>query len=117
MDAATPQDPLPLEIDVQAVAALQQQEADFLLLDVREPEEYATAKLEGAKLIPLGELGNRVAELEPHRQGHVIVHCHHGGRSRRVVEALREAGFQRAQNMTGGIDAWSQEIDPEVPRY
>ena len=109
--------PVPLEIDVAAVAALQRQASDFLLLDVREADEYATAHIEGAVLVPMSELRERIGELQPHRGRRIVVHCHHGGRSLRVVHALRERGFDQAQNMAGGIDAWSLEIDPQVPRY
>jgi len=106
----------PIEIDCQSTAA-ELQRGDVLLLDCRQPEEYATAKIAGATLIPMGELPGRLAELEEHRQGRVIVHCHHGGRSLRVAHWLREQGFPQAQSMAGGIDQWSQEIDPSVPRY
>lgn len=85
------------------------------LLDVREPEEYATAKIDGAKLIPLGELQGRVAEIPTDRE--VIVHCHHGGRSAQAVRWLMQSGVAQAKNLSGGIDAWSCEIDQTVPRY
>lgn len=107
----------PIEIDCQSVAKLRGEDADFLLLDVRQPDEYETAKIEGSVLIPMGELGDRIGELEEHKEKHVVVHCHHGGRSLRVTHALRQAGFTNVQNMTGGIDQWSQQIDDSVPRY
>ncbi|HQU46751.1 MAG TPA: rhodanese-like domain-containing protein, partial [Pirellulales bacterium] len=59
----------------------------------------------------------RVSELEPHRGRAIVVHCHHGGRSLRVAQWLRQQGFAAAQSMSGGIDAWAAEIDPDVPRY
>ena len=108
---------VPLEIDVAEVSALQRSESDFLLLDVREPDEYATARIAGAVLVPMSQLRERIDELEPHRQRRIVVHCHHGGRSLQVVHALRERGFDQAQNMAGGIDAWSLQVDPQVPRY
>ncbi|MCD0460749.1 rhodanese-like domain-containing protein [Roseiconus lacunae] len=108
---------LPIEIDVQSVKALRQANEDFLLLDVRQPEEYATAKIEGSTLIPMGEILDRIEELEPHRDSRIVVHCHHGGRSMQVTQALRGRGFGQTQNMAGGIDAWSLEVDAEVPRY
>ncbi|MEL6106780.1 MAG: rhodanese-like domain-containing protein [Planctomycetota bacterium] len=89
----------------------------FLLLDVRQPEEYATAKIDGSVLIPMGELRDRIDELESHREDRIIVHCHHGGRSMQVTQALRSMGFPKAQNMGGGIEQWSGEIDSDVPRY
>lgn len=108
---------LPVEIDVHAVSALRAAGEPFLLLDCREPDEHATASIPGAVLIPMGEIPERLDLLEPYRDGRVVVHCHHGGRSLRVTRWLRGQGFTRAQNMAGGIDAWSLEIDPATPRY
>jgi rhodanese-related sulfurtransferase len=88
-----------------------------LLLDCRTPEEYSIAKIDGAVLIPMQEIAERLAELEPWRDKPIIVHCHHGVRSLRVTHWLREKGFHLAQSMTGGIEAWSLEVDPSVPRY
>ncbi|MCS7465308.1 rhodanese-like domain-containing protein [Stieleria sp. ICT_E10.1] len=107
----------PIEIDVQTVNALQDSDESFLLLDVRQNEEYATAKIDGSVLIPMGELGQRLDELDPYKNQRIVVHCHHGGRSMQVTEALRSRGFDKAQNMAGGIDAWSLQIDSSVPRY
>lgn len=84
------------------------------LLDVREPEEYEAARLEGAVLIPLGELPGRLAELP--KTLPVVVMCHHGMRSAHAVHHLRAAGVD-ALNLAGGIDAWSREIDGKVPLY
>lgn len=108
---------LPIEIDPQAVKQLRDTGESFVLLDVRNPDEYATAKIEGATLIPMGELQARLVELAPHRDQRIVVHCHHGGRSLRVTHFLRQQGFSQVQNLTGGIDAWSLAIDPGVPRY
>ena len=108
---------LPLNIDVSAVKQLRDSGEQFLLLDVRNPDEYATAKIEGATLIPMGDLQARLSELEPHKQDHIVVHCHHGGRSMRVTQFLRQQGFSQVQNMDGGIDAWSLQVDPSVLRY
>jgi sulfur-carrier protein adenylyltransferase/sulfurtransferase len=88
---------------------------DFVLLDVREPHEWEIAHLEGARLLPLGELPARMHELDSARE--IVLHCHHGVRSMRALEALRAAGFRRLRNLRGGIDAWSREVDPAVPRY
>jgi adenylyltransferase/sulfurtransferase len=90
---------------------------DLLLLDVREPSEHARAKIEGAKLVPLGQLEARLAELDGWRSKRVVIHCHHGGRSARACALLRGHGFQRVENLAGGIDAWSVSVDPSVPRY
>ena len=107
----------PIEIDVHAVKELQASDESFLLLDVRQNEEYVTAKIEGSVLIPMGELRERIDELTPHKNQRIVVHCHHGGRSMQVTEALRSHGFEKVQNMAGGIDAWSLEINNSVPRY
>jgi rhodanese-related sulfurtransferase len=108
---------LPIEIDVHDVNQLMQRGEDFLFLDVRQPDEFETASLPGTILIPLGELASRLSELDEYRDSRIVVHCHHGGRSMRAVMGLRQHGFKGAQNMAGGIDAWSQVIDPQVPRY
>lgn len=108
---------LPLEVDVRAVKRLLDEQANFLLLDCREPDEHALVQIQGAVLLPMSELQGRLAELEPHRQRRIVVHCHHGGRSRHVTLWLRRQGFDHVQNMTGGIDVWSQEVDPSLPRY
>jgi rhodanese-related sulfurtransferase len=107
----------PLHIDVNAVKDLLDSGEDFLLLDCREPEEFAVARIDGAKLLPMNETPRRIHELEPSRGKRVVVHCHHGGRSLQVVQWLRSQGFDAAQNMTGGIDAWSLVVDTSVPRY
>jgi rhodanese-related sulfurtransferase len=91
--------------------------AALLFLDCRTPEEYATAKIAGAMLLPMQEITERVAEIEAWRDKPIIVHCHHGMRSLRVAKWLREQGFTLAQSMQGGIDAWSTDVDPAVPRY
>jgi rhodanese-related sulfurtransferase len=108
---------VPLEIDVHTVHSMLSGGDDFLLLDCREPEEYALVHIEGALLLPMSELRERVGELEPHRQRKIVVHCHHGGRSQQVTHWLRRQNFPHVQNMTGGIDAWSQLVDPDLPRY
>jgi rhodanese-related sulfurtransferase len=108
---------LPIETDVAAVAALLKNGGDFLLLDVREPSEYETAKISGSVLIPMGEILDRLDELQAHQDRLIVVHCHHGGRSLRVTQALRNHGFAKTQNMAGGIEQWSLEIDNAVPRY
>ena len=107
----------PIEIDVQTVKQLQQSDESFLLLDVRQDEEFGKAKIDGSVLIPMGELRERIDELDPHKNQRIVVHCHHGGRSMQVTQALRSHGFEKVQNMAGGIEAWSLEIDDSVPRY
>lgn len=112
----TPQS-TPVEIDVHAVQQLRSSDEDFLLLDCREIEEWQTVKLDGATLIPMGSMPARIGELEPYRDKRIVVYCHHGGRSLQVTRWLRQQGFDQAQNMRGGIDAWSLKIDPSLPRY
>ena len=109
--------PAPLEIDCQAVKARLDSGEQFLFLDCREPDEYTTAKIPGTKLIPMSELAQRISELEPYRDSSIIVHCHHGGRSMRVTNWLRQQGFAQTTNMAGGIDQWSQQTETSVPRY
>lgn len=88
----------------------------FVLLDVREPWEFETSKLEGAKLMPMGDVPSRAhQELDP--EEHVVVICHHGVRSMNVTAWLRQQGFEKAQSMRGGIDAWSRIVDRNVPVY
>jgi len=110
-------EPLPLEIDVAAVADLRRAGTPHLLLDCREPDEHAIARIPGAVLVPMQEIPARLELLEPHRAGRIVVHCHHGGRSLRVTRYLRAQGFAGAQNMAGGIDAWAERVDPTTPRY
>jgi len=85
------------------------------LLDVREVWEHEIARIEGARLIPLGELPERAGELDPEKP--IVVYCHLGVRSFQAVVWLRHQGFSLAQNLAGGIDCWSQVIDPMVVRY
>ena len=91
--------------------------AASLLLDCRTPEEHSICRINDALLIPMQELPERLAEIEAWRDKPIIVHCHHGIRSLRVAHWLREKGFTLAQSMKGGIDAWSTDVDPSVPRY
>lgn len=89
---------------------------DFQLIDVRQPDEYAFAKIPGAKLIPLGEILSRMGELDPNREA--VIHCKMGGRSARAIEALKQSGYKgQLKNMRGGITAWSNDVDPKVPKY
>jgi rhodanese-related sulfurtransferase len=108
---------VPVEIDVRSVKKLLDEKADFLLLDCREPHESDIAKISGSKLIPMQQIPERLSELEPYRNKQIVVHCHHGGRSLRVTQWLRQQGFASTQNMTGGIDSWSVEIERSMPRY
>ena len=89
---------------------------DLQIIDVREPNEYETARLEGSKLSPLGQVVNRMSEIDADRE--TVVHCRLGGRSAQAIEALTGAGFAgRLLNLKGGITAWSNDVDPSVPKY
>lgn len=87
------------------------------LLDVRRPIEHQTAALPGSKLIPLNELLARRDEIAPPDKVPVVVYCHHGVRSQHGAYALMQLGFTEVYSLRGGIEAWSVEIDPQVPRY
>lgn len=87
------------------------------LLDVRQPEEHAFVALPNSTLIPLAELAERLDEIEDWREREVVVYCHHGIRSAQAVAHLRAAGFTNAHNLAGGIDRWTDEVDPALPRY
>jgi len=108
---------LPIDIDVRTVKQMLDGGEKFTLLDCREPKEVATAKIAGSTHIPMREIPARLAELGPQKDQRIVVHCHHGGRSLRVTQFLRQQGFVQVQNMAGGIDAWALEIDSSVPRY
>ncbi|HUD64987.1 MAG TPA: rhodanese-like domain-containing protein [Candidatus Sulfotelmatobacter sp.] len=89
---------------------------EFVLLDVREPWEFETARIDGAKLIPMGDVPSRAhQELDPEEP--IVVVCHHGVRSMNVTVWLRQQGFEKAQSLRGGIDAWSLRVDGKVPMY
>ena len=88
---------------------------DFVLLDVREANELASASIPGATWIPMGEIPARIGELP--RDKPIVCMCHHGARSERVAQFLAANGYAEAVNLEGGIDAWSVAVDPSVPRY
>ena len=88
---------------------------DVFVLDVREPNEYQICKIAGSKLIPLGELPQRVGELDRDRD--MVVHCKMGGRSAKAVALLQERGFTRVRNLKGGILAWIDRVDPSQSKY
>lgn len=88
---------------------------EVFLLDVRNPDEYAICRIDGARLIPLPQLLEGMHELDSARQ--IVVHCHTGVRSAQAVNFLRRVGFTRVRNLAGGIDAWAEDVDPSLPRY
>ena len=104
----------PWDISVEELAQLRARGDAHLLLDVREASEYETVNL-GGELAPLAKLGEKTARLP--KAGRVIVHCKSGGRGARAVQQLREAGFENAWNLNGGLLAWIERVDPSLPRY
>jgi len=89
---------------------------DIQLIDVRQPDEHDFARIKGAKLIPLGDIVKKMDELDASRE--TILHCKAGGRSAKAIEALQKAGFTgEIKNLKGGITAWSNEVDPKIPKY
>jgi molybdopterin/thiamine biosynthesis adenylyltransferase/rhodanese-related sulfurtransferase len=102
------------EISVQELKKKLDNGGEVSILDVREPHEYEVANI-GARLIPLGELPERLIELD--KDETFAIHCKTGGRSASAVKLLQEAGFENVYNVKGGITAWSEEIDPSVPKY
>ena len=88
---------------------------EIFILDVREPHEFEICQIPGSTLIPIGQLQSRVGELD--RDSHIVAHCRSGVRSAKAVKLLREAGFPSVENLAGGILAWSDDVDPRVPKY
>jgi len=106
------------EVDPQEVKRRLASGERLHLIDVREPHEFAQAKIEGAALIPMRAVPGELQDLEARAdEGTLIVYCHHGIRSLSVVHWLREQGVENCQSMSGGIEAWSLAVDPGVPRY
>ncbi len=106
---------VPMDVTPPELKQWQDEGRGFVLLDVRTPQEHSLASIPGARLIPLQELARRVEELD--READIVVHCHHGQRSERAAAFLRGQGFATVRNLVGGIDAWSEQVDPGVPRY
>src|SRR6184192_151079 len=103
------------EITAQELKTEWERNPDLLVIDVREPHEYEIAHIDGAVLIPLGELPDRLGEVDGHRE--VVTHCHHGARSLKALEIMKAAGFSKVRSLRGGIDAWAVNVDPSLPRY
>ena len=102
-------------IDPVEVKQKQDRGENFVLIDVREPHEYQIARIPGAQLIPLGQLPARLNELD--KNAEIVAHCKSGARSQRAVDFMKQSGFTNVRNMTGGILAWSDKVDPSVPKY
>jgi rhodanese-related sulfurtransferase len=109
---------LPLEAIPQDIQRRIDAGEPLMLIDVREPEEYAITRIDGATLIPMRSIPANLQQLEAKAdEATLIVFCHHGVRSLNVVNWLRQQGVDACQSMSGGVDAWSTSIDPSVPRY
>ena len=109
---------LPLETSPQEVQRRIDAGEALVLIDVREPEEFAITRIEGATLIPMRSVATNLQQLEAKAgEATLIVFCHHGVRSLNVVDWLRARGVPGCQSMAGGIDAWSATVDASVPRY
>jgi sulfur-carrier protein adenylyltransferase/sulfurtransferase len=104
-------------VSVENVKSMLDAGEEFLLLDVRKPEEYAIAHIPGARLIPLADLPAALEQLRMDADLPIVTHCHKGVRSLQAAAFLRQQGFDDVRSMAGGIDAWSERIDPTVPRY
>jgi adenylyltransferase/sulfurtransferase len=102
------------EISVEELKRKLDNKEDIFILDVREPHEYQICNL-GGYLIPLGDLPNRLAELDSSRE--IVAHCKMGGRSAKAVALLKQSGFTKVHNLTGGVLAWADKIDPKMPKY
>ncbi len=113
--ASSMSETLPIEVSVEEVVRLRATTPQTILLDVREPSEVALCQMGATHHIPLGQLGERWAELP--KDVPILIHCHHGGRSMRATQFLRSKGLGAVSNVAGGIEAWSCRIDPKVPRY
>ena len=103
------------EISVQDLKAMRDRREDFVLVDVREPHEFAICAFPESVKIPLGTLPQNLNRLSTADE--IVVHCKMGGRSAKAVQFLRDAGFRKVRNLAGGIDRWAQQIDPKMPRY
>ncbi len=104
-----------LEISVEQLKEKRENGNNVILLDVREYHEYDIASIEDSVLIPLGELPDRLDELN--EDDEIVIHCHTGGRSMRATNFLKDQGFKNVKNLAGGIDAWAEKFDPDMPRY
>jgi len=106
-----------LEISPQDVKKKLEQKEDFVLIDCREQDEFDLVHIDHSRLVPMSELEQKAGELKDLKQKEIIVYCHHGRRSMMVTKWMFEHGFTNVKSMAGGIDRWSEEIDPKLQRY
>lgn len=109
----------PIEVSPTDVSYLMERpgERNFRIIDCREESEWHICHLPDARLVPLSRFSELAAQVFTNTQEHLIIYCHHGVRSLRAAQWLREYGFVHAQSMRGGIDAWADLVEPEMPRY
>jgi rhodanese-related sulfurtransferase len=105
------------EITSRDLAKQMANDRPVLLLDIRQAWEHELAAIDGSVLIPLSELARRTAEIKPPADALIVVYCHHGVRSLSGASVLVRLGLKNVVSLAGGIDAWSCEVDPAVPRY
>ncbi len=105
------------EITPRKLKTMMEENRDFVLLDVREPNESEIARIKGSILFPLSQLPNRLGELKDFKGKDIVVYCKSGVRSRKAIRFLRGSGYERLVNLTGGILEWSNQVDPSVPKY
>jgi rhodanese-related sulfurtransferase len=103
------------QVSVEELKAMQERGESPLLLDVREPQEYAVSDLAGSMKVPLGTIPNSLAKIPKDRD--VVVYCRSGARSAQAVQFLRKMGFERAVNLEGGVNAWAERVDPSMRKY
>ena len=109
--------PLSTELGPEELVALREAGAPLRLIDCREEDEWYLCRIEGAKLIPLSQFAELAPARLPDKAEHLVVYCHHGVRSLRATLWLRQQGYAQTQSLRGGIDLWSELVDPTVPRY
>lgn len=109
--------PLETEIGPEELAALMESGTPPRLVDCREDDEWHICRIEGAQLIPLSNFAEFAPARLTDKEQHLVVYCHHGVRSMRATHWLRHQGYRQTQSLRGGIDLWSEMIDPAVPRY
>jgi rhodanese-related sulfurtransferase len=112
-----PADPLEREISPTQVQSWLANQRPFVWLDCREQPEYDWVHLPDSLFLPMSELVSRVEELQPYRKATLVVYCHHGVRSLQVAIWLQHQGFTDVRSLSGGIDRWTTEVDPTLPRY
>jgi adenylyltransferase/sulfurtransferase len=105
------------EVTPREVKALLDKGEKFVFIDCRLPNEYQITHIEGAKLMPLQQIGQHMNELKPHAQEKVVVHCRSGSRSMQFTQILRQQGFKDVKSMAGGILLWNKDINPGGPQY